>query len=110
MPPFASRLGRCRLLLMAIHLQACATTGAPLPAEPAAAVPVSGVDCHMHLSGEEATAEASSAAALAALDEAGLSHGCLLSQGSHVAPGCADRGCEAQRAFTEAQNDRVLAV
>ena len=92
------------LLLFGVF--ACAPRSAPGPSQPPAPT---GVDCHMHLS-SDASPQSQRQTLLEALDQAGLSHGCVLSQGSHVAPGCEDRRCEAQRAFTESQNDTALAI
>jgi predicted TIM-barrel fold metal-dependent hydrolase len=64
-----------------------------------------GVDVHLHLK----PPAIDGAAAVAALDDAGLARGVVLSPGYHLAEGCAALPCEAQRAHTEAMNDWALA-
>lgn len=100
-------------MMLSVAFMGCGAS--PAPAEStrtASAVPPRpvGVDVHMHVGpAVPGQGESSGAAALAALDEAGLARGVLLSPGYRRAPGCADDPCEAQRLFTQAMNDWALA-
>ncbi|HJL16597.1 MAG TPA: amidohydrolase family protein [Sandaracinaceae bacterium LLY-WYZ-13_1] len=68
-----------------------------------------GVDAHMHLGRPEDRGEpATGAEAVAALDEAGLARGVVLSPGYRRPPACDARPCPAQRAYTEEANDWTL--
>ncbi|MFZ5482568.1 MAG: amidohydrolase family protein [Myxococcota bacterium] len=94
--------------LLAPFLAACASRSPEAVPVVPPAVSVRGLDCHLHLPPAEAGAPL--AAILGALDEAGLERGCVLSPGWHPAPDCADASCEGQRAYTERENDAVIAL
>lgn len=98
------------VLLSGAALTGCSSSAHRTPPSGASdSSPSTGTDCHIHVSSEGSIDDARRVV-FAALDEARLARGCILSQGSHIAPGCTDRSCPEQRRFTEAENDRILAL